>query len=148
MVIFLCRYTYTYSINIDRSVQQKQSVRVRGKRCCQLFLSCKHNVCILHSVQCALAQNIYIQIFGVCAQLCCSLQDRNNIQNTVNPLSGRSTHYIHITPVSSPKIVNIAVCMAHNLKTLCTAARFSPIYRLGIQKVREKCIQYSDRKIQ
>ena len=29
------------------------------------------------------------------AQLYCPLQDMDNVQNAVNPLSGRSTHYIH-----------------------------------------------------
>ena len=39
-------------------------------------------------------------VFRKFAQLCCSLQDVDSVQNTANPLSGRTTHYVQIQMIS------------------------------------------------
>ena len=38
-------------------------------------------------------------MLSVSAQLGCSLQNFNNIQNAVNPLSRKSTHHSQLTPI-------------------------------------------------
>ena len=81
-------------------------------------MTCSYLVVLLMSTM----QNFCIQIFREFAQLCCLLQNMDNVQNAVNQLSGTSTLYPEVNNVDNTANPLSGISM-HNIQNTADLSR-------------------------